>query len=112
MDVTGLNWDKSVAELLSSTSHLVLSESHWYLLAYYWSISTMFSGCSFLVPMTAVETLFSIVGVLLGGLFASNIISSMAAMLIERQDANRELQTRESSFKATSSSEMSTRCFL
>jgi len=90
---TGQSWERYTAinyHTGTSFEEAGLSQAFIYFFAYYWSITTMFSGASFLVPMTTLETAFSCVYVLFGILFASSMISSMSAMLMDSHEAQRE----------------------
>jgi hypothetical protein len=89
---TGASWAKTVANMHNGNDveDAGLSDAYVYLIAYYWAITTMFSGASFLAPMTTLESVFACSYVLFGILLASSMFSFMAAMLMDSHHRNRE----------------------
>jgi hypothetical protein len=68
-----------------------LGDGYRYLVAYYWGVTTLLSGSSYLVPGTVAEIIYAITYVLLGCLFASSMISSLSASLVESHEHNRAI---------------------
>jgi len=65
-----------------------------YTSALYWSVSTMFSGASFLDPCNSAEALLSMFWLLMGALCVTIITSTLAATLIAAHEKQQELQKK------------------
>jgi len=61
-----------------------------YLLAFYWSASSMIAGGSIMKPRTTWELVMTVFCVVFGFIFSSVLISSLLTTVIEFQEANKE----------------------
>ena len=78
----------------ASWKHVAISagaqSNRLYLAGCYWSISTMFSGASYMPPKSSAELAFANAFLLFSVLFGSVLVSSLAAMMMEFQISHRE----------------------
>mmetsp|Transcript_43579 Transcript_43579/g.100413 ORF Transcript_43579/g.100413 Transcript_43579/m.100413 type:complete len:1128 (+) Transcript_43579:92-3475(+) len=80
------NWHRA-SNLVSDSVEYSLHE---YTLYFYWSVTAMVSGASFMVPTTQMENLYITCFILFSLIFGSTLISSLAAMLMELEVSSRE----------------------
>jgi len=68
-----------------------------YLQGLYWSVSTMFSGSSYSLPVKTSEVFLATLWLVMGALFVTSITSTLAATLIDahekQQDMNKKVQS-------------------
>jgi len=65
-----------------------------YMLHFYWSITSMVSGASTFEPTTTFELTFAVFWIFFGLIVGSSLISSLSAMLVQVQVANKDLYER------------------
>jgi len=68
------------------------SDKEFYVEGWYWSVSTMFSGSSYLPPNNVAESVLAGFYVIMGALFVTAITSTLAAILIESQEDRQEMK--------------------
>jgi len=67
-----------------------LPESYFYFLGFYWSTAALFSGSSMTMPTNSFEAILSVIFIIFGVMFASSLISTLAALLIDVHMNERE----------------------
>eukprot|EP00403_Amphidinium_massartii_P006203 CAMPEP_0178382038 /NCGR_PEP_ID=MMETSP0689_2-20121128/6291_1 /TAXON_ID=160604 /ORGANISM="Amphidinium massartii, Strain CS-259" /LENGTH=1023 /DNA_ID=CAMNT_0020002237 /DNA_START=99 /DNA_END=3166 /DNA_ORIENTATION=- len=71
-----------------------------YVRGLYWTLSTMFSGASYISPNNTWEAAFAGVCVIIGAIFVTAITSSLAAILIEAQETQQEMKRKDRALTA------------
>mmetsp|Transcript_60841 Transcript_60841/g.137110 ORF Transcript_60841/g.137110 Transcript_60841/m.137110 type:complete len:1000 (+) Transcript_60841:120-3119(+) len=71
-----------------------------YVRGLYWTLSTMFSGSSFVAPHATWEAAFAGVWVILGAIFVTTITSNLAAILIEAGEVQQDMKKKDKALTA------------
>jgi len=93
---TGFSWQATLSSNYNVDNFSAdMPNTFLYLIAFYSSAATMFSGASFFAPSNSLEACFDVVFLVFGVLFASSMISSISSMLVDyemmQRDRNKEL---------------------
>jgi len=89
---TGLSWRDEFSDLegVEDVTTEYLPQGYLYLKSFYWSLTAMFAGESFLLPTNTSEAYFAVSYIIFGMMFASSLISSLSAMLVDFQMISRD----------------------
>jgi len=94
---TGMSWrdELSALEGVQDVTTDFLPQGYLYLKSFYWSLTAMFAGESFLLPSNSTEAYFALMYIIFGMLFASSLISSLSAMLVDFQMLSRDTHEQQ-----------------